>query len=342
MKPSVRARCCIASKRRIPSILVASPLAELLGRKSADKCVPEFVWRGDADAKQAFLQALFEGDGCVSYLGKNTIQISYSTRSEQLARDVQDLLLEFGVICRRVEYSKRRDQARHQQSPRRAHLRAQRRVLGGQAREAHADPRLPAARSRRATPPTASRSWPSTSGARAGRGDSTRSGWKSTASTASTTGNAAGTRSSTASPRMRSSRSSPRWSRVAGTSPPSSRSPMPACNRSIRSGSIPTTTRSSPPASSTTTRNHGWRRWRCSCWGRSTKTPSTSPRPTTATPSNRWCSPRGSRTSWSTGEAGSPSAWRRTSRRTTSARSSTRCSTCSTTPRPRSRTSCSS
>ncbi len=81
-----------------------SALGELVGKRSADKQIPEFVWRGQADAKQAFLQALFEGDGSVSYLGKNSIQISYSTRSEQLARDVQDLLLEFGVICRRVEY----------------------------------------------------------------------------------------------------------------------------------------------------------------------------------------------------------------------------------------------
>ena len=72
---------------------------------SAQKRVPEFVWTARADAKRAFLQALFEGDGCVSYLGRNTIQITYNTISEQLARDVQDLLLEFGVVCRRAEYA---------------------------------------------------------------------------------------------------------------------------------------------------------------------------------------------------------------------------------------------
>jgi len=83
----------------------AGPLAELTGRQSAEKCIPEFVWRSQADVKRAFLQALFEGDGCVSYLGRNTIQISYSTRSAQLARDVQDLLLEFGVVSRRAEYA---------------------------------------------------------------------------------------------------------------------------------------------------------------------------------------------------------------------------------------------
>ncbi len=47
-----------------------------------------------------FLQALFEGDGSSSLLPRSTIQVSYSTRSEQLARDVQLLLLEFGVVSR--------------------------------------------------------------------------------------------------------------------------------------------------------------------------------------------------------------------------------------------------
>jgi DNA gyrase subunit A len=82
-----------------------SPLAVLTGAKSAEKRVPEFVWHAGLDVKQAFLQALFEGDGCASYLGRNTVQITYSTRSDQLARDVQDLLLEFGVIARRAEYA---------------------------------------------------------------------------------------------------------------------------------------------------------------------------------------------------------------------------------------------
>ncbi len=87
-----------------PRSLRASELDELVGLKSADKRVPEFVWTRGADVKQAFLQALFEGDGCVSALGRNTIQISYSTRSEQLARDVQTLLLEFGVVARQARY----------------------------------------------------------------------------------------------------------------------------------------------------------------------------------------------------------------------------------------------
>ncbi len=62
--------------------------------------VPEFVWRSPAAIKAAFLQALFTGDGLPSTLPRNSIQVSFATRSQQLARDVQDLLLEFGVVSK--------------------------------------------------------------------------------------------------------------------------------------------------------------------------------------------------------------------------------------------------
>jgi DNA gyrase subunit A len=84
--------------------LRASVLGELAGARSAAKFVPEFVWQGPAAIKRAFLQALFEGDGSSSLLPRNTIQISYSTRSDRLAREVQQLLLEFGVISKQCRY----------------------------------------------------------------------------------------------------------------------------------------------------------------------------------------------------------------------------------------------
>ncbi|MFD6649883.1 intein-containing DNA gyrase subunit A [Micromonospora chalcea] len=84
--------------------LRASVLGEMAGARSADKFVPEFVWRGPAAVKRAFLQALFEGDGSSSLLPRHTIQVSYSTRSERLAREVQQLLLEFGVVSRQCRY----------------------------------------------------------------------------------------------------------------------------------------------------------------------------------------------------------------------------------------------
>jgi DNA gyrase subunit A len=76
-------------------------VADLMGQRSADKAIPEWLWHSPAVVKRAFLQALFEGDGSCSALPRNTIQISYSTRSGRLAKDVQQMLLEFGVISRR-------------------------------------------------------------------------------------------------------------------------------------------------------------------------------------------------------------------------------------------------
>jgi DNA gyrase subunit A len=76
-------------------------LADLVGQRSADKCVPQWLWHSAAAVKRAFLQALFEGDGSCSGLPRNTVQVSYSTRSGRLAKDVQQMLLEFGVISRR-------------------------------------------------------------------------------------------------------------------------------------------------------------------------------------------------------------------------------------------------
>ncbi|GAB3502985.1 intein-containing DNA gyrase subunit A [Phytohabitans suffuscus] len=81
-----------------------SVLGEFAGARSGQKSVPEFVWRGPAAVKRAFLQALFEGDGSSSLLPRNTVQISYSTRSERLAHEVQQLLLEFGVVAKQVRY----------------------------------------------------------------------------------------------------------------------------------------------------------------------------------------------------------------------------------------------
>jgi len=80
--------------------LRATPLAEMEGLTSEHKRVPEFVWSAGNGLKRVFLQALFEGDGSCSMLPRSTIQVSYSTRSPELARGVQQLLLEFGVVSR--------------------------------------------------------------------------------------------------------------------------------------------------------------------------------------------------------------------------------------------------
>ncbi|KWX23504.1 Mle gyrA intein [Mycolicibacterium wolinskyi] len=87
------------------SALRKSRLGDMIGQRSADKAVPEWLWNAPAAVKRVFLQALFEGDGSCSALPRNTIQVSYSTRSDQLAKDVQQMLLEFGVISRRYRHA---------------------------------------------------------------------------------------------------------------------------------------------------------------------------------------------------------------------------------------------
>jgi DNA gyrase subunit A len=74
------------------------------GERKTIRYIPDVVWNAATGVKASFLAALFEGDGSSSNLGRNTIQISYSTRSSQLASDVQKMLLEFGVIGRLVRY----------------------------------------------------------------------------------------------------------------------------------------------------------------------------------------------------------------------------------------------
>src|SRR5882762_2266002 len=83
----------------------ASPLAEFIGHQARDKFVPEFVWRGGWGVKRAFLMAAFEGDGGVR-VALDGFTIQYSTYSERLAGEIQELLTEFGVIARHCRYTR--------------------------------------------------------------------------------------------------------------------------------------------------------------------------------------------------------------------------------------------
>jgi DNA gyrase subunit A len=87
-----------------PAAIRRTTFGEMIGQLSAVKRVPEFVWQAAPAVKRAFLQSLFEGDGSSSLLPRKTIQISYSTRSARLAREVQQLLLEFGVVSTLCRY----------------------------------------------------------------------------------------------------------------------------------------------------------------------------------------------------------------------------------------------
>ncbi|MGH3129556.1 MAG: DNA gyrase subunit A [Gaiellaceae bacterium] len=86
--------------------LRGSVLESLVGVASREKAVPALVWAARPAFKRDFLRSLFTGDGSSSLLARSSIQISYSTYSERLAHDVQQLLLEFGVVSRLCRYEK--------------------------------------------------------------------------------------------------------------------------------------------------------------------------------------------------------------------------------------------
>jgi DNA gyrase subunit A len=75
-------------------------IMSLAGLTSYTKNIPDLIWCSSLPVKRAFLQALYEGDGSVSLVERNSILMSYTTFSRELAHDVQRLLLEFGIISR--------------------------------------------------------------------------------------------------------------------------------------------------------------------------------------------------------------------------------------------------
>lgn len=83
----------------------AGPLTELIGCKSREKFVPEVVWRGGWGVKRAFLMACFEGDGGPR-VAADGFTVRYSTYSERLGRELQELLAEFGVIASRRSHTR--------------------------------------------------------------------------------------------------------------------------------------------------------------------------------------------------------------------------------------------
>lgn len=82
----------------ISSVLIKSYL-EGLGVApvlSAQKSVPWPIFRGTRESVAAFLRAFFDSEGSV---GQGVVEVS--SASEQLLREVQVLLLRFGVVCTR-------------------------------------------------------------------------------------------------------------------------------------------------------------------------------------------------------------------------------------------------
>ncbi len=97
--PSVQANGTVQLRQ---SRRVVARFLEALGishAKAADKRVPWSVEQAPPEAVAAFLQGLFDADGCV-YDGKNSRYVGLGSASKGLLQDVQRLLATFGVFSR--------------------------------------------------------------------------------------------------------------------------------------------------------------------------------------------------------------------------------------------------
>jgi replicative DNA helicase len=84
----------------------------LWGKKAHEKTIPELVFQLPRLQLALFLNRLFATDGWATVLASGQSQIGYCSVSETLARQVQHLLLRFGIIAalkqRRVKYKEGR------------------------------------------------------------------------------------------------------------------------------------------------------------------------------------------------------------------------------------------
>ncbi|MBA2535304.1 MAG: replicative DNA helicase [Rubrobacter sp.] len=86
----------------------------LWGRSAREKLVPDAVFQAPRDELALFLNRLFTTDGWATVLTSGQAQLGYSTVSEKLARQVQHLLLRFGVVAALCERSVKYGEARRQ------------------------------------------------------------------------------------------------------------------------------------------------------------------------------------------------------------------------------------
>jgi DNA gyrase subunit A len=70
-----------------------------LSGRSAQRQVPEVILRSPRNVVAAFLRGLFEGDGAVEKSGHSLLRLNLTARSRLLLRQVQTLLLRFGIVA---------------------------------------------------------------------------------------------------------------------------------------------------------------------------------------------------------------------------------------------------
>jgi ribonucleoside-diphosphate reductase alpha chain len=85
----------------IRSVILTRVLANYGFTAEAKRKVPEIIWRGNEECVKGYLRGLFQADGTVQRNDKNvhcTIRLASSQPS--LLKDVQMLLINFGIFCR--------------------------------------------------------------------------------------------------------------------------------------------------------------------------------------------------------------------------------------------------
>lgn len=85
----------------------------LMGHGAAQKSIPDAVFRLTREQLALFLNRLFSTDGWATVLKSGQAQLVYATINERLARQVQHLLLRFGVVASlRLRWVRYRDSRR--------------------------------------------------------------------------------------------------------------------------------------------------------------------------------------------------------------------------------------
>ncbi|MEX0430877.1 replicative DNA helicase [Spiribacter insolitus] len=72
----------------------------VFGQRSREKTLPEEVFQLSADQMALFVRHLWATDGSITVARNGRVRIYFATASQQLARDVADLLLKFGIFAR--------------------------------------------------------------------------------------------------------------------------------------------------------------------------------------------------------------------------------------------------
>ncbi|MDB9453235.1 replicative DNA helicase [Dolichospermum circinale] len=101
--------------QQTPSLCVGLEKLGLWDKDAHNKTIPNIVFKLEKSQLSLFLNRLFATDGWATVLNSGQSQLGYCTVSEKLARQIQHLLLRFGIIAalkkRSVKYNNTRRQA---------------------------------------------------------------------------------------------------------------------------------------------------------------------------------------------------------------------------------------